>query len=494
MSLRVPVVLRIALRNLREHKAKTRIIGVLVSLGIAVLVSGNSLIGTAAEGIRRTFIDNFTGDLVITGRMDKEVSLFGVSGNMMVEVVPTLPQYERILSRVLELDGTAQTTPQVTGYALMNFEGKEPIFSMLFGIEPIGYRRMFDSIVIREGRYLQAGEEGILLSRGKVAEIERRCGVRLRIGDPVPLSGFGAQGFKVREPPLTGIFDFTQRSDFLDPLAFIDSQSLRSLLGMTVGTTREIPIGEEESRLLKTDSIESLFGDSMVETAEEPAAAAEASWLRLLKAPQAAGQTTNTGTAFQTGVWHFLLVKLDKPRRREEIIGELNRWFDAEGLAARAIDWKRASAGFGLTADILRLIFSGAILIVAVVAMVIIMNTLVVSVVERTTEIGTMRALGAQKGFVRRMLLVETLSITVLFGLVGIAFGALILFVLNLLRIPATNMFLNALFGGPVLKARLVPSTVLSALGVIALIGVLSHLYPVWIALKIQPIRAIQSE
>ncbi len=64
----------------------------------------------------------------------------------------------------------------------------------------------------------------------------------------------------------------------------------------------------------------------------------------------------------------------------------------------------------------IRIVFSVAILIVAIVAIIIIMNTLVISVIERTGEIGTMRALGAQKPFVWLMFLVETLTVTIVFG------------------------------------------------------------------------------
>ena len=38
------------------------------------------------------------------------------------------------------------------------------------------------------------------------------------------------------------------------------------------------------------------------------------------------------------------------------------------------------------------------------------MNTLIISIVERTGEIGTMRALGGEKSFIRGLFLAETLS------------------------------------------------------------------------------------
>lgn len=485
------ILLRIALRNLREHRAKTLIIGILISLGITILISGNSLIATAAQGIRRTFIDNYTGDLIITGKTDKEVSLFGVHGNMMSEEVPTLPAYDRLVDKLRSSPDVTQFTPQITGYALINFENQEPNFTMLFGIEPESYRRMFNSITVVQGSYLQAEEEGILMSRGKIAQIEESTGIRFAVGDPVLLTGFGAAGFKVRELPLVGIFDFTQRSELLDQLAFVDAQSLRSLLGMTVGTREEIPIGTEEVQLLEIDDLENLFGQNMVENASE--SRESSSWLYEMsesgEVPSAPSETDQSSRA-----WHFLLVKLKDPGRLGAAVDELNEWFDDQGIEAEAIDWKKASAGFGLTADLLRIIFSSAILIVAVVTIVIIMNTLVVSVIERTTEIGTMRALGAGKSFIHKMLLLETLTITVLFGIVGIIIGAAVIQLLGVLEIRATNMLLNALFGGPVFKPRLSSGSIFLSLGAVVLIGILSYLYPMRVALKIQPIQAIQSE
>lgn len=485
------ILLRIALRNLREHRAKTLIIGILISLGITILISGNSLIATAAQGIRRTFIDNYTGDLIITGKTDKEVSLFGVHGNMMSEEVPTLPAYDRLVDKLRSSPDVTQFTPQITGYALINFENQEPNFTMLFGIEPESYRRMFNSITVVQGSYLQAEEEGILMSRGKIAQIEESTGIRFAVGDPVLLTGFGAAGFKVRELPLVGIFDFTQRSELLDQLAFVDAQSLRSLLGMTVGTREEIPIGTEEVQLLEIDDLENLFGQNMVENASE--SRESSSWLYEMsesrEVPSAPSETDQS-----SGAWHFLLVKLKDPGRLGAAVDELNEWFDDQGIEAEAIDWKKASAGFGLTADLLRIIFSSAILIVAVVTIVIIMNTLVVSVIERTTEIGTMRALGAGKSFIHKMLLLETLTITVLFGIVGIIIGAAVIQLLGVLEIRATNMLLNALFGGPVFKPRLSSGSIFLSLGAVVLIGILSYLYPMRVALKIQPIQAIQSE
>jgi putative ABC transport system permease protein len=79
------------------------------------------------------------------------------------------------------------------------------------------------------------------------------------------------------------------------------------------------------------------------------------------------------------------------------VIASLNLWFAQEGIDALAADWKAAAGPFASSIDVVRIVFNIAIIIVAVVAVIIMMNTLVISVIERTGEIGTMRALGAQK-------------------------------------------------------------------------------------------------
>ena len=92
------------------------------------------------------------------------------------------------------------------------------------------------------------------------------------------------------------------------------------------------------------------------------------------------------------------------------------------------------------------------------------MNTLVISVIERTGEIGTMRALGAQKGYVRKMFLVETLTIAAVFGLIGavVALGAVGL--LNALHLKASNDFLKILFAGNVLNTSVSFASVIQSL------------------------------
>ena len=490
----MPVLVKIAIRNLREHKSKTLIVGIIIAVGIMVMLLGNSLMETSARGVRRSFIDNYTGHVMISGKSEGAVSLFGNQGpSTGNEEIPRIPSYERVYEHAVSLPEVQTAVSQVSGFGLFSFEEKGNQFGILFGIEPESYAAMFpDSIIITEGLYLQPAEEGILLSESKIEEIEEDIGIRLGPGDSVLVSGIGPMGFRIRELPVRGIFRFEQDVEGLSQINFVDVQSLRALLGMVVATASQMSLDAEQTVFLDIEDPEAdLFEDPVLVSPEAGGGDfSEEDLLELL------GQRQEGSYAAQldTGAWHFILLKLADERQVEPVIAGLNSWFAAEGIEAQAADWKAASGGFGSLADTLQIVFNVLILVIAVVAIIIIMNTLVISAVERTGEIGTMRALGAQRRTVRRMFVFETLSISIVFGLIGVAVGALIIGVLNLTGVPAPNPFFEILFGGPVLHPALPVSSLLYALAIMVAIGLVASLYPVAVALRIQPVQAIRTE
>jgi putative ABC transport system permease protein len=138
-------------------------------------------------------------------------------------------------------------------------------------------------------------------------------------------------------------------------------------------------------------------------------------------------------------------------------------------------------------------VFNTIVLIIAVVAVIIIMNTLVISVTERMSEIGTMRAIGAQKSFVRRMIVLETMLLAGISGTVGVGVGALVLFVLNRIGLKASNVFFEIIYGGPELRPELSLSSVLLSLVVIVAVGAISSAYPTALVMRTSPLKAMES-
>ncbi len=517
----MPILFRIAFRNLKEHKAKSLIIGILVAVGVVVLIVGNAFMDTASLGIQRAFIDNYTGHVMISGVSEEgRISLFGVQAPGQRVDTPTLPRYREILNHLDTMEGVTAYTPQLTGFALIGPPGEDGrTFTLVFGIEPATYQEMFHNIEFLEGRYLRPGEEGILMSTDQIERLKEEIAseegveveeldVEFHAGDMIRVSSFGNAGFKIRELPIRGIFQFmhTSKGVGADMITYVDARTLRALSGLSLETRNIEELAEEETFLLGTEDMEDLFSeDSFVVEESDTVDLTEEALLSFLEEDEYLEETAADAAEdlleepaeaeqpelVSSGPWHYILLKIENPKRITETVLRLNLWFRSQDIRAQAGDWEAAAGPFATTADVIRTVFNVAIIIIGVVAIIIMMNTLVISVIERTTEIGTMRALGAKKSFVWRMFLYETLAITVVFGIIGIGLALVIVGILNAIGIPANNTFLQILFAGDELHPKIAPLSILTSIVVVSVIGLLAHIYPVSLALKIQPVRAI---
>ena len=108
-----------------------------------------------------------------------------------------------------------------------------------------------------------------------------------------------------------------------------------------------------------------------------------------------------------------------------------------------------------------------------------IMNIMLVSVTERTREIGIRMAVGASPGNILAQFLVEALTLAIAGGVVGIALGVL------------TAERLASQFGWPMLIR---PDIVVVAVGFSAIVGVVFGLYPARKASRLDPIDALRFE
>ena len=132
---------------------------------------------------------------------------------------------------------------------------------------------------------------------------------------------------------------------------------------------------------------------------------------------------------------------------------------------------------------ILNAIIFGVALISLLVGGLSVVNTMTMSVFERTREIGIRKAIGASHGQIVTQFLGESAAIGLMGGLAGLALGYLTTVALNAAGNSAgTDLFL--------LTSRLAIGAVLFALG----LGVVSGLYPSWHAARLNPVAALRYE
>jgi ABC-type lipoprotein release transport system permease subunit len=164
------------------------------------------------------------------------------------------------------------------------------------------------------------------------------------------------------------------------------------------------------------------------------------------------------------------------------------------GLDLQVIDWREASGLVGQFISVVWIVLVTAILIIFLVALVIINNSMVMATLDRTREIGTMRAIGAQRNYVLKMFLIESSVLGIGFGLLGVSLGTGIVLLLGHYGIPAWTDELYFLFAGARLYPILLPAHVGVAFIVVLAVSVASTLYPARLAARIQPVRAMGKE
>jgi ABC-type antimicrobial peptide transport system permease subunit len=109
------------------------------------------------------------------------------------------------------------------------------------------------------------------------------------------------------------------------------------------------------------------------------------------------------------------------------------------------------------------------------------MNTMLMSVFERTREIGVLRALGWRNSRVLRMILGEALVLSLLGGLLGNVLGIAMLYGVN--QIPAMAGMMDNAYS---------PALSIQAMVVALVLGAMGGLYPAWRASRLQPVEAMR--
>ena len=112
-------------------------------------------------------------------------------------------------------------------------------------------------------------------------------------------------------------------------------------------------------------------------------------------------------------------------------------------------------------------------------------NILLISVKERTKEIGIRRAIGASPNHIRKQIILESVFLTIIAGVIGIILGAFILYIINIATEGSEIPFTNATV--PI-------SFILSALFLMVGLGTLIGFIPAEKAISIKPIEALREE
>jgi len=213
------------------------------------------------------------------------------------------------------------------------------------------------------------------------------------------------------------------------------------------------------------------------------------------KADAALASHASTQEEIDGGVALNAAVTLHDPSRLRETLRDVKGALAAAHLDMKVVDWQQASGIVGQFISLARIILYTAVFIIFAVALVIINNAMVMATLQRVKEIGTIRAIGAQKRFVLAMLLLETAAVGLAFGAAGAAVGAGVVWLIRVRGgIPATSDQLYFFYSGPSLVPQLGTASLVVSLAIVIVVSILSGLYPALIATRVTPLEAMQTD
>lgn len=480
------MILKLAFKNIASRKSSAVIV-LFISFAIAMLVLTNSIFDSTEKGIKETFVSSFTGDLVIRPKNDTPLSLLGdetpITGSF--SEIPLVNPFEHIYDELKAIPEIKLINPQVSGMAALDIK-KQKFPAVIFGTECEDYLKIMDAIKILEGRPYSENEKGIMLS----TQIAKKIGA----GPGSDIQFIVAQGLtaRIRSAPIRAIYSYPVENTVFDQLVLMDPETARELLGMnSMYDSQDLVLDDETESLLSDYELDSLFdeGSDFSFDFESPAD----------------GKEENSPDGFETAKssavellsnasdtsWNFIVCKLYDSGKVKRVIKRLNRTFKKQGWPVEAVNWRNAAGSTAMYLYFLRLILNLGIMVVLAAGFIIINNTLVINILDRIQEIGTMRAIGAKKLFVSLQCMAETLILSLLAGLLGLCLGSILSHIVSGMHITFSNAFLIQLFGGNTLVTVIKFSSLLKCFLVSLFLGIIAWIYPVRIALNTSPVTAM---
>ena len=174
----------------------------------------------------------------------------------------------------------------------------------------------------------------------------------------------------------------------------------------------------------------------------------------------------------------FIFVDVHRPAQARAVLDAINRRFP-EARASLSSEFAQSSNDI----QNMEAMTNTIRLLAMVVGGIVVANTMILSIYERTREIGTLRAVGWSRRRILSQILQESLYLCLFAGVIGAVLGVGLLSLLTL--IPGVGGFLSTSWSAPIF---------ISALGVAILLGLVGGIYPAWRASKLQPVEALRYE
>jgi len=512
-------IIKLAFRNLREHKSKTIILCMFLTFGIAIVIAGNSFLESINRGLEKDFRANYTADIVIAPENPKNavIDLFGVNSMDIsgeVPLLPSLPDTEKALEVIKNHEGIKSTTRLISAQVIVGEYNEENEFdlsaltekddlslddipiSLLFAGDYDTYWDTLSEVNFIEGTYPAPGTTEIIIDTRVADAYERLFGKKINVGDKVFLA---SMQMTLRDATVSGIFKPSNEHSAMFQIIYCNPDLARTFAKLTYASNIENELPDSVDLGLSAKVSSEDFSDDDLFSGDdiffEDTGSTDILSSSKIDFDNILGDTSLRDKLNQTdnGAWNFIIARAENPMATGKLISELMKEYKDAGMNVQVMNWEQAAYSYTGSVAGIGLVFNILIIILAIVVFIIIMNTMVVSVFERTREIGTMRAIGASQKFVKKLFFSEAMMITISSSVFGIIISFIAMGIFNSFQIEIENSIAKMILGGGLLSFTPTVTIVVTTV-IIALAGsYLSALYPVKSALKITPAKALAS-
>jgi putative ABC transport system permease protein len=426
-------LLLIALRNLGSHKRRTLLLGGAIAGVTALLVV---LMGLS-NGIQTTTVE--TATTLMTGHVNV-AGFYKVTAGQSAPVVTGFPSLQqKLLQEVPELDYMVQ---RGRGYSKV-VSDTSSMDLVLGGIDiqsETGFRK---ALMLREGRMEDLAQPNTLLLFEEQAKK-----LEVKVGDTVTLSS----------PTMRGT------SNTVD----VRVAAIAANVGMLSSVYCYLPNATLRGLYQMRDDATGALHLYLKDTADVPAVQA-----RLMKRlPELDYKVLDHNS-------NPFFMKFETVNREA--------W---TGQRLDITNWEDEISFITWSVTALNWLTAGLLVLLLIIISVGVMNTLWIAIRERTREIGTLRAIGMQRGWVMVMFLLEAFMLALLGTFSGAALGLCLCLGLNAAHVTVP-VAVQLIIMSEQLRFVVNPSAVAGSIAVITVCTTFVSLIPSYLAARLKPVTAM---
>lgn len=439
----IGVILKISARNVWRQKKRSFLLAGAIAFGMFVITAINGLTGGVVDNIRVNFSHALGGHVFISGSeyLDRGTIVYRIADDE--KLLTALQQNGESIAAVTR---RSQAMPSL-------IFGSRQAMQLVYGVDFQQEDKLLGSLVVTEGSLKDVTNEQLIILPRSVAE---RLGVEA--GETILMRLDTVTGQRnVGEFVVVALIEDQERYGI--SAAYVNRGYLNTLVGL----------GLEDYQALN------LFLTDMEQA-------------------DALGQSFRAALGVPEPKRLAEVQDMDDEEAMAAMFGftrasEVEPW---EGIKYQVTTINQIMEPVEAAVNALKTIGLAIFIILLVITMVGITNTFRMIMIERTKEIGTMRAFGMQRGVVRNVFLMEALLLSAggaLAGLIAYGLAAFILGRISWDTVPAMQFFLDQ--GRITFTASFREITFNTSL--ILAMGLLAAYFPAKAAAKLSPVKAMSS-